>query len=441
MAFFPLEKFNDNSEIVLQSFCDNEKIIAILKYYDKIYEYVYAIDENVFDYFRIAIKRSVYEVLSQATGIKLPWGLLTGIKPALFYDEISKHCENADEFFAKHLLVSDEKIQLCKNVSENRKKLIEKSDENKNLIDLYISIPFCPSRCSYCSFVSASTEKERKLIEPYLKSLINEMKQKSEFIKQNNMQIHTVYIGGGTPSVLSENELIVLFNGIKDSFNIYNVIEFTFEAGRPDTITEEKLNILKSFGVNRISVNPQTLDDRILEKIGRKHTVKDFYTAFNLAYKQKFCVNVDLIAGLPNDNTQNFIKNFEKIIDLNPQNITIHTLYIKRAADYGYINRTEMSAYAKENETVGESLRQAYEICKQNAYHPYYLYRQKNTVGNFENIGYAKKGYECHYNVYMMDDVRTVVGIGANAVTKIINSEKPERIYNKKYPIDYIKEY
>ncbi|MDF2685626.1 MAG: hemZ, partial [Clostridia bacterium] len=388
LLFFPREGFSSENGKNLSVILETDLAKAILKIGDSNFEETIIIKKELHDCERTALKRAAYSVLNKATGITSPWGILTGIRPALYYQHQKEiYRDKTDEVFINEYLVTEKKLQLCIDVSDNTKNLLQKNRQNS--ASLYISIPFCPSRCKYCSFVSGATAKERKYIPEYLQALKNEIIDKSEFISNNNYDIMTVYIGGGTPTVLETDQLKLLFTTLHEYFvKKYHIIEYTVEAGRPDTITEEKLAVMQEFGVNRISVNPQTLNDDVLKIIGRNHNTDDFYKAYLLAQKKNFTINVDLIAGLPDDNIKSFENSFNSVMSLSPENITLHTLYLKRAADFGY-NYSDIGAGQRAAEMVDYAL----EACKNNGYLPYYMYRQKNTVGNLENIGFAKKGY------------------------------------------------
>ena len=296
---------------------------------------------------------------------------------------------------------------------------------------------FCPTRCKYCSFVSGATEKEHRYIPKYLEVLAEELVQKAALIRQREQKLQTIYIGGGTPSVLSAQQLDFLIGHINRTFDLSHMCEFTVEAGRPDTITEEKISVLASNGVTRVSVNPQTLNDEVLRIVGRKHTVADFYRAYDTVSKTSMSVNIDLIAGLPGENADGFAEGVSKITELSPDNITVHSLYIKRAADYGIDGSGKEFVCAKADEGT-KMITLGSEILHNNGYLPYYIYRQKNTVGNNENTGYAKHGKECKYNILMMDDLQTIYGCGAGGMTKIVNGTNIERLSNTKFAYNYI---
>lgn len=398
-----------------------------------LYRSVSEVDDSLYDGPRCACVRVAFDVFHQATGLRPPWGLLIGVRPVNFYLKMSDvHGDSCEEVLEKSYLVASEKINICRKAVEMRKSSVDKLSEDS--YSLYISIPFCPSRCKYCSFVSYSTEKEKKYIAPYIETLCNEIKKTAETAPHRKPL--TVYIGGGTPTCIEDCLFEKVLNQIRESFDLSDCFEYTVEAGRPETITEEKLCIMKKYGVNRVSVNPQTLSEEVLFTAGRKHTVQDFFKAYSLAKEYGFDINIDLIAGLPLETTESFENGLKKIIELSPANITVHTLYIKRAADYGL----DSSLYANTDpEAVTQMVSTACNLLEKEGYFPYYLYRQKNTVGNNENIGFSKKGKECAYNIYMMDDIQTVYACGANAMTKIVKNGSIDRSCGTKFAYNYIR--
>ena len=303
---------------------------------------------------------------------------------------------------------------------------------------MYISIPFCPSRCSYCSFVSHSVHRAKNIIPKYVELLCEELKVTAKAANDLGLKLETVYMGGGTPTALDENQLDTVLKTVRESFDMSAVREFTVEAGRPDTVTKEKLLAIKNNGVSRISINPQTLNDDVLKAIGRNHTAKQMEDAFMLARSLGFDnINTDLIAGLPSDTYESFVDTVEKIIKLDPESVTVHSLSMKRAStlsmngDYPEIEAGKIAS------DMVDYARNRLSEC---VIVPYYMYRQSKTVGNLENVGYAKSGFEGLYNVYIMDETHTILACGASAVTKLRepNGNFIDRIYNFKYPYEYI---
>ncbi len=386
----------------------------------------------------LAIASCLYKCFIKATGYTPPWGLLTGVRPVKLYSKMlkSQGAEETDEYFSEKLFVSEEKISLCKETEEPEQNIVTKSRFDS--FSLYVSIPFCPSRCSYCSFVSHSVDKADKIIKPYVELLCKEIKATAEISKKLNLKLETVYIGGGTPVALEPLELRQVMGAINENFDLSNLLEYTVEAGRPDAITREKLEVIKEFGATRISINPQTLNDEILQNIGRKHTAAQTLDAFMLAREIGFDnINTDLIAGLPDETPESFKNTVDKIIELDPENVTVHSLSIKKASN---ISANKAFPELERGKVAAEMVNYARKTLTKHGIKPYYMYRQSKTVGNLENVGYAKKGFEGLYNVFIMDETHTILACGASAVTKLREpgGDYIERIYNFKYPYEYI---
>lgn len=360
---------------------------------------------------------------------KLPWGSLTGIRPTkLYYELIKEHKgdymkamnELMDEFG-----VSYEKAMLVKEIIKNQRIVIK----NDNLVDLYINIPFCPSKCYYCSFISMPIDKCKDKLEPYLDALIKEINDAKELIERKNYIIKSIYIGGGTPTILSAEQLKRLLDVID-----YNVNEFTVECGRPDTITKDKLDVLKEHGVTRISINPQTFCNKTLKEIGRSHTSQDILEAYRLALNYNFVINMDLIAGLSHENFTTFKKSISKALEYYPDNITIHTLSIKRGSELKETNGDTASV-----DDVQKMVEYSYKTLIEAGYKPYYLYKQKNMIGNLENIGYFREKPSV-FNIDSMEEFASIIACGANAISKRYWSlyNKIERWANVKNIDEYI---
>ncbi len=382
----------------------------------------------------------LFECYVGLTGYRPDWGILTGIRPAKLYRRFEQALDTAgaDQYFKDRFLISNKKLKLLKATAKSEDEIILKS--RPGCISVYVSIPFCPSRCSYCSFVSHSIENASQLIPLYLKLLCKEIEYTAEIIKRLNLKVMTVYIGGGTPTTLSASQLEVLLKKIHSCFGD-NFEELTVEAGRPDTITKEKLEVIKNMGVSRISINPQTMNDGVLKAIGRRHTADDTVKAFYLAREIGFNnINMDLIAGLPTDTLDSFKQTVNKIIDLSPENVTVHSLSLKRSA--AMVNQEGPLCF-EEGISAGKMVDFALERLTENNILPYYMYRQSKTVGNLENVGYSKPGYEGIYNVYIMDETHSILACGASAVTKLRaeDDNKIERIFNYKYPYEYINKF
>ena len=383
----------------------------------------------------LTMARLLYALLSETTGRELPWGILTGVRPIKLFSTLAAEEgeEAAERYFRETLLVSEEKTALAKSVAANQRAIIARS--GKRSFSLYVSIPFCPTRCNYCSFVSQSIEKAKKLIDNYLPLLLSEIRHTAALVKELDLRLESVYIGGGTPTTLSAQQLDLLLTQIESDFDLSRAAEFTVEAGRPDTVTREKLLVLKNHAVTRISVNPQTFNDAVLEAIGRKHTAQQTVDAFRLARELGFDnINMDLIAGLTSDTPDSFCRTIDTVRALDPESVTVHTLAVKRSArvnaasaerEHGYT--AQMLAYASKELTAG-------------GWEPYYLYRQSKMLSNLENVGWAKPGYFSPYNVYIMEETHSILACGAGAVTKLRDtaSSHLERIFNFKFPYEYI---
>ena len=380
----------------------------------------------------------LYKLLCDFTGLTQPWGILTGVRPVKLLRRLAEESseEQAVKKFEKDFFVSNEKLALSRETEHNERKILELSKPES--FSLYVGIPFCPSRCSYCSFVMASIERAEKLIEPYTKLLCEEIKRTAEIANKLGLRLETVYFGGGTPTTLSAEQLDTVLRTVNQSFDMSTCREFTVEAGRPDTIDIAKLFALKENKVDRISINPQTVNDEVLKTIGRKHTAQQFFDAFELARKCGFDnINTDLIAGLPTDTPESFKNSLDSIVRLNAECITVHTLCMKRASR---LTTEGVTLDLQQARDAREMLAYTQNILGQNEYIPYYMYRQSRMVGNLENVGWSKKGFESLYNVYVMDETHTILACGSGGVTKLKrnNPDYLERIFNFKYPYEYI---
>lgn len=380
----------------------------------------------------------LYKLLCDFTGLTQPWGILTGVRPVKLLRRLAEESseEQAVKKFEKDFFVSNEKIALSRETEHNERKILELSKPES--FSLYVGIPFCPSRCSYCSFVMASIERAEKLIKPYTKLLCEEIKRTAEIANKLGLRLETVYFGGGTPTTLSAEQLDTVLGTVNKSFDMSTCREFTVEAGRPDTIDIAKLFALKENKVDRISINPQTVNDEVLKTIGRKHTAQQFFDAFELARKCGFDnINTDLIAGLPTDTPESFKNSLDSIVRLNAECITVHTLCMKRASR---LTTEGVTLDLQQARDAREMLAYTQNILGQNEYIPYYMYRQSRMVGNLENVGWSKRGFESLYNVYVMDETHTILACGSGGVTKLKrnNPDYLERIFNFKYPYEYI---
>ncbi len=393
----------------------------------------------------VAVGRAMFAAGKELLGHIPPWGILTGVRPAKIAGGLIKKgngINRSKKILRDEYFLNPQKAALAVSVASTELKLIKKMPSDT--CSLYISIPFCPTRCAYCSFVSYTTPRLLSMIDDYIEVLLSELEQTFETIRLTGLRLSTIYIGGGTPTTLSAEQLERIFKKIKEFVDVDSLLEFTLEAGRPDTITEEKLAVAKQYGVTRVSVNPQTLNNDVLKEIGRSHTVDDFYTAYEIAKNSGIKdINVDLIAGLPGDDFKSFSETVDKIIELAPSNITVHTFCVKKAAE---LLQSNSGVYSINGGDAAKCVQ--YSQLKTNfaGYKPYYMYRQKNTVGNLENVGFSLEGHEGLYNVYMMEEVQTIFAVGAGAVTKLVDYRKNEpdgktrilRLFNPKYPYEYL---
>ncbi|MEG1457760.1 MAG: coproporphyrinogen dehydrogenase HemZ [Acetivibrio sp.] len=387
------------------------------------------------------LKIALYQVLSKRTGRTLDWGTLTGVRPAKIImtqmEEKEATLSSITKQMQKHYLCSEKKAELGYQVAVKEKKLLSEIDY-KNGYSIYIGIPFCPTTCSYCSFTSFSAVKYKNYMDTYLDALFKEIEYAKDCIK--NRKLTTIYVGGGTPTALGEKQLERLLKKIVESFDFTQVKEFTVEAGRPDSVNREKLLLLKKYGVGRISINPQTMKDETLVRIGRSHTVAQVKEAFALARETGHDnINMDLIAGLPGETLKDIEETLKEIQKLNPDSITVHSLVTKRAARLNQQGKQEVP------QNVDEMTEMARLFAQNQGYEPYYMYRQKNAQGsttgaNQENIGYAYPGKECIYNVLIMEEKHTILALGAGGASKFVFQEenRMERIENVKSLVDYI---
>lgn len=391
-----------------------------------------------------AFKCTLYTKLSAQLNKTLPWGYLTGVRPSKIAYTLLEKGEDREqilEAFTKKHLVSEKKAQLALQVAQTEKSILEKMDY-KNGYSLYIGIPFCPTTCLYCSFTSYSLAAYQSKVQPYLEALLKEMKYVSEAMR--GRRLDTVYFGGGTPTTLSAGQLDMLLTELERQFDLSACRELTVEAGRPDSITYEKLCVLKAHHVDRISINPQTMNQQTLDLIGRRHTVEQIEEAFALAGKAGLDnINMDMILGLPGENKEMVQHTLEKIKALAPESLTVHSLAIKRAAA---LNIWREKYLDLQMDNSDEIVSMAADYAHQMGHQPYYMYRQKNMAGNFENVGYSKPGLECIYNILIMEEKQTIIAMGAGASTKIVfqneteggQAGRIERIENVKDVTNYI---
>jgi len=381
------------------------------------------------------IKQSFYRAAIHIIPSPPAWGSLTGIRPAQIAAkmiELGESASLAAKKLEREYYVSPVRAKMCVSAAQAAIQL--KQTLTSNDIALYIGIPFCPTRCTYCSFVSNSVEKSFGMIEPFVKMLLSEIESAAKLVSEYNLNISSIYIGGGTPTTLSAEALEAMMATIKRLFDLRNIREYTFEAGRPETITEDKLQIIRRYGADRLCVNPQSMSDDVLRAIGRDHCAQDVFDAVKLVQNYGGAINLDVIAGLPGDSYDGFKHTINTILAFEPENITVHTLSLKKGSKI-MLEGTLLPSGAD----VGKMLDYAADKLAGNGYEPYYLYRQKFTSGGFENIGWCKPGHEGIYNICMMEELCSVLALGGGGATKIMTANgRIERIFNAKYPKEYI---
>ena len=378
---------------------------------------------------RRAVKRSFYRYLSDMTSSSYPWGCLTGIRPTVVAEEEGYN----EDILSRKYYVREDKAKLACITGRNEQSILRKIPEDD--MGLYIGIPFCPSRCEYCSFISADATKHLGLLDKYEEALEKELDLIVSGIRRN---ISMVYIGGGTPTVLSDKTFEKLIRKVTDTIPMSSGVEFTVEAGRPDTITSYKLDVMKEAGVGRICINPQTMRSETLARLNRRHSAEDAVRVFEEARSRGFdVINTDLIAGLKYERAEDFIYSLRRILELRPENITIHTLYKKKRA---FMGKDEVLDRDMSRGSVDEALDEGYEMLMGEGYIPYYMYRQKDTGHGLENTGFALPGKECRYNVAMMTDRRDIVSVGAGGMSKrIFDNGRYERCPCTKDVYEYIR--
>lgn len=388
----------------------------------------------------LSLATLLFRVLQSRTGYTPKWGLLTGVRPSKLFLALERErgTDGAKRYFSDTLLVSPEKTALAAEVGAREQAILSLSRPES--CSLYISIPFCPTRCSYCSFVSqaVNTPSAKRLIPEYVRLLAREIEETGKLSQSLGLRLESVYFGGGTPTTLSAEQLEALLTAVRKAFDLSHLREYTVEAGRPDTVTPEKLQALRVGGVTRVSINPQTFNDEILRAIGRQHTAEMTERAFLAAREAGFTdINMDLIAGLPNESIASFCRSVDRAVALAPENITVHTLSLKRASTMT-ANGTQFDKARAE--AADGMLHYAASALGDAGFNPYYMYRQSKTLGNLENTGYTTAGHECLYNIFMMEECHTVLAAGAGAVTKLKAPHGADisRIFNYKYPYEYI---
>ena len=393
-------------------------------------------DEETVRLRRRILQQSYYLAAVQLLDRKPAWGALAGVRPTKI---TTKHLleggtpKSAERLMRDVYYVTPERRQLAVDCSESTVKAVSLMD--KDDLSVYVGIPFCPTRCSYCSFVSRTIGKKTDLLDKYLAALEREIQVTARLMKESGKHLLTLYIGGGTPSILSTPQMIHLLDTLRESFDFSRCIEFTVEGGRPDTLDLEKLRAIREHGADRMSINPQTMEDSVLRACGRPHTGADVIRAYRQAEEAGFsAINMDLIAGLPTDNFDGFRRSLDAVASLNPANITVHTLALKKGADL--FEKREGLSTAEE---VSRMVDYSNATLRNLSYKPYYLYRQKYMSGSFENVGWSREGLDCLYNIYMMEELHTIVSLGGGGMNKVnLPDGTLQRFHNPKFPEQYI---
>ena len=385
---------------------------------------------------RRALQQSYYLAAKQLLPVTPPWGALAGVRPTKI---TTKHLleggtpKSADELLRNVYYVTDDRRRLAVDCSVSTVRAVNMLQPSD--LSLYVGIPFCPTRCTYCSFVSRTIGRKTELLEPYLRALEQEIAVTGRLLAQSGRTVRTLYIGGGTPTTLSAPQMERLLRVIRDNFDLSRCVEFTVEGGRPDTLDLEKLQVIRSGGADRMSINPQTMNDAVLARVGRRHTAAQTVAAYEAARAAGYdAVNMDLIAGLPGDDPKSFADSLRQVLALAPENVTVHTLALKKGADL-YAERMELPSA----NDVAQMLAGAEASLRAAGYTPYYLYRQKYMSGSFENIGWCRPGTAGLYNIYMMEEMHSIVSLGGGAMTKInLPDGRLERFHNPKFPQQYL---
>ncbi|WLR42827.1 coproporphyrinogen III oxidase [Bacillus carboniphilus] len=382
-------------------------------------------------------------LLKKWTGLEQPWGILTGIRPTkLFHKMYREQGEKSHEVLRGEYLLSEEKINIMQKIVNRQLEVIPDLYELSNEVSIYIGIPFCPTKCAYCTFPAYAIQGKQGKVDTFLEGLHYEVKEIGRWLKEKNVNITTVYFGGGTPTSISAEQMDLLYEEVYRSFpDMDKVREVTVEAGRPDTITPEKLEVLKKWNIDRISINPQSYTQETLKAIGRHHTVEETIEKFYLSRSMGMNnINMDLIIGLPGEGIGEFEHTLKKTKELMPESLTVHTLSFKRASE---MTKNKQKYKVAKRSEIESMMKRAEEWTEKNNYHPYYLYRQKNILGNLENVGYALPGQESLYNILIMEEKQTIIGLGCGASSKWVHpqTEKISQFFNPKDPKSYNESY
>ncbi len=433
-----LDFFGCDATVELEEIEEGDKITNKFRFTSQdvthFYEYTFNIDASLTDLNKKSLRKRItknqfYSILSKELNKTLPWGSLTGVRPTKLARDLIEYGEMKEylvaELLQRDYFLSKDKAELVANILKNQRCIIR----NDNLVDLYVNIPICPTRCIYCSFISSELDKVKDMVDDYLDALIKEIRAIKDIVKEKAYIVRTIYIGGGTPTVLSAKQLDKLLREIN-----FPATEFTVECGRADTITDEKLDVLKNNGVTRISINPQTFCETTLKRIGRKQKNIEVLEAYQKALARDFVVNMDFIAGLPGEKLGIFKRTINTALELYPDNITIHTLSLKRGSVL-FDNKDLV-----QEKDIEKMVDYAESTLVKNGYKPYYIYRQKHQLSGLENVGYFRDNHVCVFNIDSMEETNTIIGVGANAISKrVFNLEKRlERQANVKFIKDYI---
>jgi oxygen-independent coproporphyrinogen-3 oxidase len=436
--FYPFEDivFTDNAYDI-SIMVDEHKVNITHRKNEK--ELIYSLGDDT----KNALKQIIYKYLSELLGKELPWGILVGIRPSKIAVSLIETGLSREEIINKYIneyYTTIEKAKLCVDIAELEAKVLKNTKEE---VSIYIGMPFCPTRCSYCSFASNPIEANKSIVEPYLKALSHEIRSLSEYIAAKKLKIHTVYFGGGTPTSVSNEQFENIMSELHKNFILNRgVKEFTVECGRPDSITIEKLKTMKNYEVGRISINPQTMNNKTLKRIGRNHSVEDVIEKYNIAREMGFDnINMDIIVGLPGEGLEEIKKTCDEIFKLQPDNLTVHGMSVKRASK---LHEERIIGNQSSEQLIVSDLEKVYEetrlLSEALQMKPYYMYRQKNMIGNMENVGYTKDNKECIYNIEMIEEKQTIIALGADGVSKIVflDENRIERVANVKDVREYI---
>ena len=412
--YFPLDeiKFLDDGDYIV-NILDGKIEFKYGEYYN---------ESKILENIKEDIKKLVFSSLKELTKEEYPWGILVGIRPskiALKYLEEGKTEEEIIKIFEIKHLASKKKAKLCIEIAKTEEKFVNKES---NSIAIYIGMAFCPTRCFYCSFAANPIVGNKKLVNPYLQALIKEISAMKKYVNDRKLNIESVYFGGGTPTAVNNEEFEDVMKEVYEAFvKDKNLKEFTVECGRPDSITSEKLQTMKTYDVTRISINPQTMNDDTLKMIGRGHTSAQVIEKFNLARSMGFNdINMDMIIGLPGEGIKEVLHTKNEILKLKPDSLTVHGLSLKRASILYENFILKKGIQVKKQEELAQMYEESRILAQELGLHPYYMYRQKNMVGNMENLGYSRKGAECIYNIEMIEDKQTIIALGADAVSKVV---------------------